>query len=173
MKKIAMIAPCRLPVPATKGGAVEELITRIIKDNEEQKELNIDLFTIADPQKLSCSYKLTNIIEVREEGIKKLFDKALDKYYRTASGRDAKRLLDESILEAFKKRLAEEGADYEAVVVENHMSTCMLIAQYCRDKYEVPVYFHMHNDVDTYRSPGYINKLTACGVQFIAVSEYI
>ena len=46
MRRIAIVTPCILPVPATLGGAVEELITRIIKDNEKQNDYLIDLFSV-------------------------------------------------------------------------------------------------------------------------------
>jgi len=39
--RIAMITPGFLPAPATKGGAVECLITELLKCNEEKNMINI------------------------------------------------------------------------------------------------------------------------------------
>ena len=46
--KIALVSTMNLPVPAVRGGAVEELTTHIINENEKQKKFEIDLYTIYD-----------------------------------------------------------------------------------------------------------------------------
>ena len=173
MKRVAIISPCILPVPATKGGAVEGLITRIIEDNEKQEKLNIDLYCINDESVKSYSFKNSHIIPIDEKLSESYLDKMLDAYYRRAKGKSSKRLLDKHILFAFSKRIEELNGGYDAVVVQNMMSTAQEIVNFCRGKYEIPVYFHMHNCVDVYRSPRYIKQLVRNGVKFISVSEYI
>ena len=66
MKKIAIIAPCILPVPAVKGGAVEELITCILNQNEISKKYVIDLYTVACSSYNDISYSYTNIIPISQ-----------------------------------------------------------------------------------------------------------
>ena len=61
-KKMALITPGFLPVPAVKGGGGEMLITKLIEQNEVEKKFDIDLYTIEDKQINTKKYKQTNII---------------------------------------------------------------------------------------------------------------
>ena len=173
MKRIAIITPCILPVPACRGGAVETLITRLIDDNEKSKQYSIDLFTIDLSEHADAVYFCSKFIYVRSEKYIKLMDRALDKYYRTVSSNSSTRRLDKTIVRCFVDRTVEINGKYDAVIIENMMSTACEIVDECNGKYDFPIYFHMHNDVDIYRSPNQIRKLVRFGVQFIAVSKYI
>ena len=173
MKKIAIIAPCVLPVPAAKGGAVEELITCILKQNEISKCFAIDLYTIADSSYSNTSYNHTNIIPISFSSIQLKIDKVSDKYYRTISNHNSKRLIDDVIIDTFLKYEQRLEEPYHAVIVQNVMSIAVRLLELKAGGRNYPIYFHMHNDVDTYRSPYYIKKLADAGVQFIAISDYI
>ena len=48
IKKLAIITPGFVPVPAVKGGAIEQLIEYFIDGNEIVHKYDIDLFTIND-----------------------------------------------------------------------------------------------------------------------------
>lgn len=173
MEKIAIIAPCILPIPATRGGAVEGLVTRLLKDNELNRDFCIDLFTIACDDNESTEYSFTEILTIENNNGTRLADKIIDKYCRTVANGTSRRLLDKKIAQAFMSRLKEKQEGYSAVIVENMMSTAIEIVHLCNGKYNFPIYFHMHNDVDIYRSPRHIHELVRYGVQFIAVSDYI
>lgn len=173
MKRIAIITPCLLPVPARKGGAVEYLITKIISDNEQDKEYYIDLFTIDDGVITDEKYSYTSIIRVKAPRFIRVADKILDKYYRTFSSQCSKRFLDICILSSFSNRLNQLNGQYDVVIVENMMSTACEILHFCSGKYDFPIYFHMHNDVDIYRSPSQIRDIARNGGLFISVSDYI
>ena len=169
--RVAIITPCILPVPATNGGAVEELITRIIEDNEINQKLDIDLFTISEDHDVGSYYSNTNLIRVAC-GNNGITDRIQDKYYRTVTI-SSKRRIDGIILERFITRLNDIKTGYDVVIFENMMSTAVILLQQFDGKLGCPIYFHMHNDVDIYRSPEYIRALVRHGVQFIAVSNYI
>ena len=94
MKKLAILAPCILPVPASKGGAVEELITCILNQNEISKSFVIDLYTIADTSYANTNYSLTNIIPISYSSLSAKVDKVSDKFYRTINSHSSKRLID-------------------------------------------------------------------------------
>lgn len=174
MRKIAIIAPCILPVPATKGGAVEELVTSILKQNELTHDSAIDLYSIADVSYNEINFSYTNIIPISTSFIQATLDGITDKLYRhIPKGISAKRLLDKEIINVFRNKIAQNNEEYYAVIIENQMSTaCELIKEYGHDR-DFPIYFHMHNDIDMYRSPEQIRFLTSAGVQFICVSNYI
>ncbi|WP_049945042.1 glycosyltransferase [Butyrivibrio sp. AC2005] len=173
MKRVAIITPFVLPVPATKGGAVEGLITKLIEDNEKFQKIHIDLFTLYDKRLNEHQYLNTSLLTLTGNSTLKKIDRSLDAFYRRAKKYSAKRLLDYQIVSEFSEMERVLSAPYDAIVVENHMSTALRIVKTIHDKCDTPVYFHMHNDVDVYRSPEYIRELVKYGVQFIAVSNYI
>ncbi len=173
MKHIAIVTPCILPVPATIGGAVEELITKIIIDNEKEGKLSIDLFSIFDEKDDNDPLGNTQVINIEYKHIQKGLDRILDKVHRTIDGSEGYRLFDMTIAKAFENRLSDLDEPYDAVIIENQIPMAREIVKICRKAYEFPIYFHMHNDVDIYRSSKGIRELASCGVQFIAVSEYI
>lgn len=174
MKKLAIIAPCILPVPASKGGAVEELITCIINQNEISKQFAIDLFTIADVSYENTNYNFTHIFPIPLDRHFSVADKCLDKYYRTiGTNRGSRRPFDTKVIKEFMAHYQTMAEDYHAVIVENQMSLAVELIELLGGQRSFPVYFHMHNDVDIYRSPYYIKQLAKAGVQFIAISQYI
>lgn len=65
--RIAIIAPSRLPVPATKGGAIETLINGLIDKNEERWNMEITVFTPFDKDAKikSGSYHHTNFVWIK------------------------------------------------------------------------------------------------------------
>ena len=67
MENIAIITSGFLPVPATNGGAVENLLQNIIKENEIQNKFKLKIFSIFDEgAKEECSkYKNTDCIFVK------------------------------------------------------------------------------------------------------------
>ena len=50
LKRICLIAPGLLPVPATQGGAIETLMTSIVNQNELYKELDLTVVTTFDDE---------------------------------------------------------------------------------------------------------------------------
>ena len=173
MKRIAIISPCNFPVPSSSSGAVEGLITRIIEDNEKYKKCDIDLFTIAFEENICSGFSNTNLFLVKLPEYIRIIDRVWNKYHRTVQGKSSKRFLDRLIVNTFLNRLNDIDGEYDAVIIENMMSTACELVHSCSGKFDFPIYFHMHNDVDIYRSPEHIRELVRYGVQFISVSEYI
>ena len=66
MKKICMIIPKNLPLPATKGGAIETLITNVINENEMEKKIDLTVVSVYDPEayKRSKNYQNTKFIYI-------------------------------------------------------------------------------------------------------------
>ncbi|MBT1177298.1 glycosyltransferase family 4 protein [Bifidobacterium callimiconis] len=48
--RICLVTPGILPVPATKGGAIETLAMSLVKQNEIQQRMDLTVTSIADPQ---------------------------------------------------------------------------------------------------------------------------
>ena len=68
MKKICIILPKGLPVPAVKGGAIETLISNLIDVNEEEKKIKITICATYDKkaEKKQSLYKYTDFINVKK-----------------------------------------------------------------------------------------------------------
>ena len=76
-KKIAVVTSGFLPVPATKGGAVENLIFNLIKENEKNEKFEFVVFSIYDKsaQVESINYKKTKFYFYNPKKIILLLDK--------------------------------------------------------------------------------------------------
>ena len=72
MKKICIIVPKGLPVPATKGGALESLMTDIIKQNEKVCKADFTVASIFDGKAFteSKNYKNTKFIYIDMNSLK-------------------------------------------------------------------------------------------------------
>ena len=66
MKKICFITQCSLPVPTTKGGAVETLVEYLLNENEKNKDYQFTVISIGDEKakKISQKYKYTKFIYI-------------------------------------------------------------------------------------------------------------
>lgn len=139
--KLAIFSPNVLPVPAIKGGAVEELTTYIIEENEKLHKYDIDLYTIDNDDNLtSLRYKYTNIISIKyfPSRVKEKIIKFLNKFLiRLPNGRIISDL-SETLTQNYKKNY------YDIVVVEDNRQVFnSLIRKINNEK----VFFHIHDDV--------------------------
>lgn len=141
--KLAIISPGFVPVPAVKGGAIEQLIEYIITANESVHRYDIDLYTIDDPLLSGVAYKYTKIIKVLPEDKLSLKLKVYFKFRKIISKLlDLKRQFDYisfEIVKYYRKNY------YDAVLVENNMDIySSLLSMITTEK----LYFHLHNDID-------------------------
>lgn len=58
--RVCIISPGELPVPATRGGAVETLIMSLVTCNEQRRELDLTVTSVADPDAQSQSVEFKN-----------------------------------------------------------------------------------------------------------------
>lgn len=67
MKKIVMIIPNAFPVPAIRGGAVETIVTHLLNENENEKQLEFEVFSIWDKEieKFSKKYKNSSFYYIK------------------------------------------------------------------------------------------------------------
>ena len=66
MKKICLVVGNTLPVPAVMGGAIEELVTVLLEQNEIEKKIELVVFSKANEQaeKMAERYKNSEVIFV-------------------------------------------------------------------------------------------------------------
>lgn len=82
MKKICIITQCSLPVPTTKGGAVETLVEYIINENEEKEKFNFTIISVEDEKakNIAKKYKNTKFIYVKQHSV--IINKILMLFYK-------------------------------------------------------------------------------------------
>ncbi len=75
-KKIAIIAPGRLPVPAVQGGGIEQLIDNLIRQNELTPQITIHLISAYSPltKKLEENYSHTKFHHVKYSFLRRCFN---------------------------------------------------------------------------------------------------
>lgn len=140
--KLAVFSPNILPVPALDGGAVEELTTYIIEQNEKQHKYDIDLYTIDNPKLNNIYFKYTNIIRIKYKKNKKrdnLFNIVNKLLLRLPNGRCISDF-SECITSKYKKNY------YDAVLVEDNRRVFNSIA---RKVNKEKLFFHIHDDIYT------------------------
>lgn len=174
--KIAVITSGFLPIPATKGGAVENLFENIMKRNEKTNDMKLCIFSCYDKETESEArkYNSSQFLFIKTNFFVKICDKFiffiaknLLKKKNSHSYRFILQRLD--YLNKVSKNLKKNN--YDLILLENH-PTQFLTLKWRKNykKYAGRYYYHCHNEfVETYGCDEVI-KWTK---KFISVSKYI
>ena len=141
-KKLAIISTGFMPVPAVKGGSIEQLIEYFIDGNELEHKYDIDLYTVNDKLLNDKKYNYTNLIKIDNKqnkwiwhfiyGVKNKFSAFLRREKTYSYVRDR-------IVKKYKRNY------YDVILVENNMDLYKeLYPKLTHEK----IYFHLHNNVD-------------------------
>lgn len=152
-----------LPVPNIKGGAVEELITKLIIQNENVKGCIFDLYTVKDKQLDNFHLEFTNIIQVPYNRITRCQDRIRDKIKRVLNNGYICRKIDYSVARLVSQK------KYDAIVIENMSSLYRLV----RNKVKCPVFFHIHNLLDIYRTKADLMYMVKRDDKVISIGNYM
>ena len=142
-KRIAIITPGSVPVPAVKGGAIEQLIEYFINTNEITQKYYIDVYTIDDPKLSNIHYKFTNLIKIQNKQ-SQLFYKVCYKTKNIYNKRSGNQLIysyvDDEVIKKYKSNY------YDVVIIENNMDIYRrLYPKFVDEK----IIFHLHNDFNS------------------------
>ena len=82
--KVAIITSGYLPVPASKGGAVENIVENFIIENEIEKKVNFEIFSIYDEnaENISKKYQYTNFNFIKPNKIVKALVKIIYFFFK-------------------------------------------------------------------------------------------
>ena len=174
--KLAIITGGFLPVPATKGGAVENLIVNFISKNEEKKDFEITIFSDFDSEALeeSRKYEYSNFKFIKTNPLINIGDKIIffiaKNILKKSNSHSYRFILKRlSYLNKVSKSLKKDN--YDKVLLENH-PTEYLALKWRKNyiKYKNKYYYHCHNEFPgLYGCKDIINDTK----NFICVSEYI
>lgn len=165
MKKIALIAPSFLPVPAVKGGAIETLATFFIDQNEKQKHYQIDVYCAydAEAERLHENYQFTRFITVEPYTV-------IDKFYNRIA-LVPRVLSKQSIIcpDPYIRRVDKELSrhTYDALLIEGAPEMVL----YFRRKYRNTI-LHIHTDI-VHPGIGYYQTVVNNCDHFVTVSNFI
>lgn len=174
--KLAVITSGFLPVPATKGGAVENLIENFLKMNEEFSNYKITVFSVYDQQAIEVAqkFKNTDVIFIKSNFLVDTLDKMiffLAKNILKKKNSHSYRFICKRLhyLNRVSKYLKK--SDYDKVLLENHPSQYLALKwRNNYKKYEGKYYYHCHNEFSgTYGCKEIIDKTE----KFICVSGHI
>lgn len=175
-KRIAIITAGYFPVPATQGGAVENLVENLINENERKGNVDLNIFSAYDKkaEKLSKKYKNTSFEFIKTPKIIKKLD-LLIYYFFSKIAKKEKSMSYRYILQRlhFIDRVSKflKENNYDRVVIENHATLFMVLKKHKNYlKYRGKYYYHLHNKLGSMYGCEDIIKQT---YKVLGVSNYI
>ena len=174
--KLAVITSGFLPVPASKGGAVETLLMNLLLENEGETDLEFNIFSIYDEKAIEDSkkYRKANFIFIKPLKIIEKIDKIvflIAQNILKKSNSQSYRFIFQRLYFLNKISQNLKKNDYDKVLLENH-PTQYLALKWRKNykKYQNRYYYHCHNEfVGTYGCE-FIIKNTK---KMICVSNFI
>lgn len=174
--KVAFLTSGILPVPATKGGAVENLIEDLLDENEKKHSFDFSVYSLYEEKaaEQSKNYKNSNFYFVKSPEVVNCFDKAiywiaknLLKKANLISYRCILRRL--YVMSKFPKILLKNDFD-RLVLVTNSTLFFVLKNKKVAKKYEGKTIYYLHNEV---RSLFKCEKEAASIRSLIGISEFV
>lgn len=168
MIKLLLIAPGNLPIPATKGGAIETLITNLIDANEIYQLWDITVFSNwnEQAQNLSTQYKYTKILYVKKKSFRVT---CYDFFHRILKKLSHKRTYYHSYyLQKIYRYLEENVVDH--IVVEGQIDYIIPISKHKKDKQTLLL--HLHTDILNIETQQGANIINSCD-KILTVSNYV
>lgn len=165
MKKIAIITPGKLPVPATKGGAVENLMEIFLKGNEKYPKFDFSVFSIAESRAKNLAGTYTHckfrFIETHGQIYR------ISRVLRSVINRFSPVYFGNQFISSVLK--AEDFSRFDAVVLENAPQFAVPL----KKKFPcVRIISHLHNR-HVFDGMKYQEQILAATDSFLCVSEYI
>lgn len=177
MEDITLIMGSVFPVPAVKGGAVENLIENIAKAQEKEKKVNLNIICAYDfnAEKIAKEkFKNTNFNHIKVGKINKFIDQCIS-FVATKIFHKKNVMAYSYIFQrlGYYRKISSllHKKDFGKIILEN--STGLYLALKWKKnylKYEGRYYYHCHNKVNM--DFGCIDIIEKTN-KFISVSDYI
>lgn len=170
MKRIAIISPSDLPIPAVKGGAVETGIEQIIKQNEYNKKVMIDIYSYydRDAENKSYEYKNTKFYYYTPKKIDYIFvflAKLSNKVFKKINIK-IKISVRLNYIRFLKRNIKK--TKYDAILIKNNVDIVIPLASITDSK----IFLQLHNDNLNINTP-YAKRIYSKCHKIIVNSSYI
>lgn len=179
MEKIAIITSGFLPVPASKGGAVENIVVNLLNENEKNNKVEFNVVSIFDDISYNESkkYSKSNFNFIKVNPLIKFIDKItflIAKKILKKENSQSYRYIFQRLYYLNKCSKILKKNDFDKVILENH-PTQYLALKWGKNylKYAGRYYYHCHNEFPgTYGCSEIIKntKKIICVSNFIANS---
>ena len=171
--KVLIISPCTLPVPAVKGGAVQQLIDTIISENEKQSRMELTIAGLwdNDAEIVSKQYTKTHFVFWKEPAICQFIDNLYELIFKYVFRKPHKvlRLLARKIYVIGRIKQLLKNEDYDHVVFENMGYQLNVLADnQIADKYRGSCWYHVHNEI-----PSNIDVTLLKQTRLMLISAYL
>ena len=166
ISKITIITNGTLPVPSTKGGAVENLVEVLIRFNEIFKDFQLNIFSVHDDKSklLASQYKNTHFYFIETKSFSYKFGRAL-RFLINKLRRGS--LKNQFIYQVSKQKQVLQNSDL--ILIENNPDFLPFVRKITTG----PIGLHLHNDYLNKDRMTYSKKMLN-GIDFvIGVSKYI
>lgn len=159
-KRIAIISPGNLPIPAIKGGAVESLVDTFLRYIETRDEFEVDVYSVSDDILDEVVIKKGNVryIQIRKKTPKKVIDRLV------------RRFRPQYTYNFFVKYVCTklDCNEYDYVIVENRPTFIYDISKHTKAK----IFLHLHNE-NFIITKKYCKNVPKYCEKIIVVSKYI
>lgn len=136
---ILVITPGYLAVPAVNGGAIENLVDIITRENEQYKKANFNIIAVNDGKNMKeFNKENTKYIHINNKTylfrLKRILCALINKLPNVYIGN--------SYIREVEKVLKNNKKDYDIVIIENNPLYILRVKKYIK----APIYLHLHND---------------------------
>ena len=176
MEKIAIITSGFLPVPASKGGAVENIVVNLLNENEKNNKVEFNVVSIFDDISYNESkkYSKSNFNFIKVNPLIKFIDKItflIAKKILKKENSQSYRYIFQRLYYLNKCSKILKKNDFDKVILENH-PTQYLALKWRKNylKYAERYYYHCHNEFPGTYGCSEIIKSTK---KIICVSNFI
>lgn len=162
---ILVITPGYLAVPAINGGAIENLVDIITKENEEYKKAKFDVIAVNDGKNMTeFNKENTKYIHINNKTyifrLKRILCALINKIPNIYIGN--------SYIREVEKILKNNKKNYDAVIIENNPLYILRVKKYIKSS----IFLHLHNDYLNNKSK--LNeKVYSMYDKILTVSNYI
>lgn len=165
MKKVLLITPGILPVPASMGGAAEYLTELYLTENDKKGQVEFDVTTITYQKEVKNPYQNTKLIWIKgyplrfqiSRAVRYLFNKIFPFY------------MDNAYIHEVLKVLKKNKKKYDLIFIENNPLFVKSIRKI--DK-STKIILHLHNDYLNDKSKHHQYILDQCE-RIYTVSDYL
>ena len=170
MKKVLIISPSYLPVPAIKGGAIESLVDEFLRYNSISSDFEITIYskysTDLTPDIIN-EYRNTNFRYIKNKGFIHFLHRiisSIDKKIHKKKQNPTKYARD--VIYDIKRR--KELNNYDLVIVENQIESLIFYRKYIKSK----MVNHLHNNLLNTKTKEAKKVVKTCD-EFFGVSKFI
>lgn len=172
--RIAVITSGFLPVPATKGGAVENLLINLLMENDKNKKNEFEILSIYDKEAVekSSKYKHSDFIFIKINPFIRLLDRMIFFVANLLRKKNSfsYRYICQRLVFLRKCSSILKRNNYDRVLLENHPSQYLALKWHKNyKKYNGKYYYHCHNEFPS--SYGCL-KIIKNTKRIICVSEF-